>query len=601
MRTIGRYEIVKELGRGAMGVVYLARDPHLGREVALKTCALPEGVSEEMARQFHARFLREARAAASLSHPGIVTVYDAGEDPATHVPYIAMEYIAGQTLKERLDRRDRPGVAWVTAFGAVLAEALDVAHKAGIVHRDIKPANILIRDADGAVKLADFGVARLKSSDLTQTGAALGSPSYMSPEQVRGLDLDGRSDLFTLAVVLYESLCGRRPFKGDDVVSLAFSIANDTQVPLSRQSQGLPPALDAFFDRALAKDPAQRFPDALAFRDAFVKSAAGAVPGAARADAASRTAIDASTVGIAAATQRMPGVVGARPAPPNPPARRGGTGRTIGLAIAVIALLVTGIALAARARLGAPEPARAIAALDQSPPPPPATTLAATPAPSPVAVVEAPPEKITPPPAVATQRKPQYSSREVTPVVTPAAPKPPPVKITIPPGTELHLALDGALGSATSHAGDVFTARFTQPVLVGDKVAFPAGTNVLGHVGAVEPATRGLGDKAGSITLEFDKVATASGTRAAIAASHTAVGTTSAGKTTAVIGGSAAGGALLGRVLGHRSKSAIAGALVGAAAGTAAAARMHGEEITLPAGTALTVMLSQPVVINLAP
>jgi len=591
MQTIGRYEIVKELGRGAMGVVYLARDPHLGREVALKTCALPEGVSDEMARQFHARFLREARAAASLSHPGIVTVYDAGEDPATHVPYIAMEYIAGQTLKERLDRSDRPEVAWVTAFGAVLAEALDVAHKAGIVHRDIKPANILIRDADGAVKLADFGVARLKSSDLTQTGAALGSPSYMSPEQVRGLDLDGRSDLFTLAVVLYESLCGRRPFKGDDVVSLAFSIANDTQVPLSRQSQGLPPALDAFFDRALAKDPARRFPDALAFKDAFVKAAAGAGPAEARAAAVTRTVFDASTVGIAAATQRMPGVVGAKPAPPSPPAKRGGRGRTIGLAVAVIALLVAGIALAARARHGAQEPATAIAALDQAPPPAP-ETVAATP--------EPPPETITPPPAVATGKKPQYSSREVEPVVKPSAPKPPPLRITIPPGTELHLALDGALGSATSHAGDLFTARLTQPVLVGDRVAFPAGTNVLGHVAAVEPATRGLGDKAGSIALEFDKVATATGTRAAIAASHTAVGSTSAGKTTAVIGGSTAGGALLGRVLGHRSKSAVAGAIVGAAAGTAAAARMHGEEITLPAGGALTVTLSQPVVIDLA-
>ncbi len=600
MRTIGRYEIVKELGRGAMGVVYLARDPHLGRDVALKTCALPDGISEEMARQFHARFLREARAAASLSHPGIVTVYDAGEDPATRVPYIAMEYIAGQTLKERLDRKDRPEIAWVTAFGAVLAEALDVAHKAGIVHRDIKPANILIRDADGAVKLADFGVARLKSSDLTQTGAALGSPSYMSPEQVRGLELDGRSDLFTLAVVLYESLCGRRPFKGDDVVSLAFSIANDTQVPLSRQSQGLPAALDAFFDRALAKDPAQRYPDALAFKDAFVKAAAGAGPSEAHAAGATRTVIDASTVGIAAATQRMPAVVGAKPAAPIPPAKRGGGGRTIGLAVAVIALLVAGIAFAARVRRGVEKPTEAIAALDQPPPLLPATTIAASPEPPTAPVVEAPPEKITSPPTAATPKKPPYSSREVEPVVKPSVPKPPPLRITIPPGTELHLALDGALGSATSHAGEGFTARLTQPVIVGDRVAFPAGTNVLGHVGAVEAATRGLGDKAGSITLEFDKVATTSGTRAAIAASHTAVGTTSAGKTTAVIGGSAAGGALLGRVLGHRSKSAVAGALVGAAAGTAAAARMHGEEITLPDGAALTVTLSQPVVINLA-
>ena len=188
MPKIGRYEIEREIGRGAMGVVYLAQDPHLHRQVAVKTYSLPEGISEEMARQFHERFLREARAAASLSHPGIVTVYDAGEDPDRRLPYIAMEYVPGQTLKQRLEKGGPLNPTRVFAFGAVLADALNLAHRAGVVHRDIKPANILIREGDGAVKIVDFGVARLKTSDLTQTGASLGSPSYMSPEQIRGGD-----------------------------------------------------------------------------------------------------------------------------------------------------------------------------------------------------------------------------------------------------------------------------------------------------------------------------------------------------------------------------------------------------------------------------
>ena len=181
MAKIGRYDIERELGRGAMGVVYLARDPHLHRQVAVKTYALPDGISEEMAKEFHERFLREARAAASLSHPGLVAVYDAGEDPARGLPYIAMEFVPGQSLKQRLETGERLDPAWVLAIGAVLSDALQVAHRAGIIHRDIKPANILIRAEDGAAKLADFGVARLKSSDLTQSGAALGSPGYMSP------------------------------------------------------------------------------------------------------------------------------------------------------------------------------------------------------------------------------------------------------------------------------------------------------------------------------------------------------------------------------------------------------------------------------------
>lgn len=269
MPRIGRYELQGEIGRGAMGIVYLAHDPRLRRRVAVKTYALPRGISADLVREFHERFLREARAAASLSHPGIVTIFDAGEDSALRLPFIAMEYVQGRSLKQLLEKGDRLEPGWVFTFGAVLADALHVAHRAGIIHRDIKPANILLRGPDGAAKIADFGVARLSTSDLTQSGASLGSPAYMSPEQIRGDILDGRSDLFSLAAVLYEALAGKRPFQGEDLASLVYSIAHETPIPIRRRVRSLPARVDEFFDRALAKDPAGRFPDGAAFRDAF--------------------------------------------------------------------------------------------------------------------------------------------------------------------------------------------------------------------------------------------------------------------------------------------------------------------------------------------
>ncbi len=258
-----------EIGRGAMGVVYLAQDPRLRRRVAVKTYSLPDGLPDDLVREFHERFLREAQAAACLSHPGIVTIYDADEDRSLGLPFIAMELVPGRSLRQLLELGDRLEPRWVFRMGGVLAEALKVAHDAGIVHRDIKPANVLLRAPDGAVKIADFGVARLSTSELTQSGASLGSPAYMSPEQIRGGPLDGRSDLFSLAVILYEALCGERPFSGDDLPSLVYSIAHETPVPITRRVGGLPAGLNDFFERALAKDPENRFPDGTAFHRAF--------------------------------------------------------------------------------------------------------------------------------------------------------------------------------------------------------------------------------------------------------------------------------------------------------------------------------------------
>jgi serine/threonine-protein kinase len=266
---IGRYDVEAEIGRGAMGVVNLAHDPRLHRQVAVKTFHVPDALSEVQREEFQERFLREARAAASLSHPGIVTVYDVDWDGDAGLPFIAMEYVPGATLKQRLEERGRLEPDEALDMVDALAAALGAAHAAGIVHRDVKPANVLLREPDGAVKIADFGVARCSTSELTRSGMALGSPAYMAPEQIRGRSVDARADLFSLGVILYESLCGQRPFEGEDLSALAYSVAHETPIPIHRRVEGLPAGIDTFLATALAKAPADRFADAEAMRTAL--------------------------------------------------------------------------------------------------------------------------------------------------------------------------------------------------------------------------------------------------------------------------------------------------------------------------------------------
>jgi tRNA A-37 threonylcarbamoyl transferase component Bud32 len=596
MPSIGRYKIVREIGRGAMGVVYLAQDPRLHRQVALKTYSLPDGISKEMAKQFHERFLREAQAAASLSHPGIVTVYDAGEDPSRGIPYIAMEFVQGQSLKQRLAKGDRLDPDWVIAFGAVLADALHMAHRAEVVHRDIKPANILIREGDGAVKIADFGVARLKASDLTQAGAPLGSPGYMSPEQIRGSDLDGRSDLFSLAVVLYEAMCGKRPFRGDDLVSLAYSIAHDTQVPLARQLKGCPAGLDKFFDRALSKDPAKRFPDGAAFRRAFLALGRRVPP-----DPSDETAADAGTVGSVPASHSGLGAgPGETPVDAPPAPGRGRRGGFLGVTLVAAVLLSIGLAAAAYLRLGMPLLPKAEARAPRITRAPAAVTNRQAPPQEDAERREAAaPRKTAGRQGTAGPRK-EAARTDVEPVVSvPRIPRS--VRVTVASGTEIRLTLDAAVGSSSSHVGDSFTAMITEPVVAGDRVALPVGSTIRGRVSAAIPAKKGLGDKAGSLTLSFDKVVTPDGFGAPMSAAMTSVGKTSGKKTAGAIGGSAAGGALLGKVLGKSRKDAAVGAVVGAAIGTGIAAGTRGEDVELPAGSPLTIKLDQPLSISINP
>ncbi len=255
----GRYEILSELGRGAMGIVYKARDPKINRVVAVKTISLA-GQPPEDEQEYRERFLREAEAAGRLSHPGIVTIFDVGEEPETRSPYIVMEFVAGQSLDKLLLSREDRKLPAETALQIAfeLAEALDCAHGQGVVHRDLKPSNILVTE-EGHVKIADFGIAKLNLANATLAGRSLGTPAYMSPEQLNGADVDGRSDLFSLGVVLYTILTGYRPFQGNSAMTVAFKVVNRDPIPATILDTELPPGLDYIISRAIAKDPSERY------------------------------------------------------------------------------------------------------------------------------------------------------------------------------------------------------------------------------------------------------------------------------------------------------------------------------------------------------
>src|SRR6202789_3169003 len=254
----GRYEILTELGRGAMGVVYKARDPKINRVVAVKTVSLA-GQPLEDELEYRERFIREAEAAGRLSHPGIVTIFDVGEEPETRSPYIVMEFVGGRSLDNLLSQHDHKlPVEIALQLTLELAEALDCAHGQGVVHRDLKPANILLTD-DGHAKIADFGIAKLNLANHTLAGRALGTPAYMSPEQLNGETVDGRSDLFSLGVVLYTVLTGYRPFQGNSALTVSFKVVNRDPIPASILETGLPAGRDYIIARAMAKDPAERY------------------------------------------------------------------------------------------------------------------------------------------------------------------------------------------------------------------------------------------------------------------------------------------------------------------------------------------------------
>lgn len=261
---LGRYKVLKELGRGAMGLVYLGKDPTIQRFVAIKTMRLDHIDNDDKLQDVKARFFREAESTGRLSHPNIVTIYDAGEEH--DLGYIAMELIEGTPLKQWARKPNLMPVNEVLLTVATVADALDYAHQQGVVHRDIKPANIMLTK-ERVVKVMDFGIAKMASSSKTQTNIVLGTPTYMSPEQIAGKKVDGRSDIFSLGVVLFELLTGQLPFTADNLSAVLFSIAHHPHPAIQTLRPDLPPMIQEIVDRALQKELAHRYRRAEEFAD----------------------------------------------------------------------------------------------------------------------------------------------------------------------------------------------------------------------------------------------------------------------------------------------------------------------------------------------
>jgi serine/threonine-protein kinase len=270
---LGRYEIEKELGKGAMGVVYLGKDPKIGRIVAIKTMSLAQEFEPGELEDVKARFFREAESAGRLNHPNIVTMYDAGEEH--DLAYIAMEFLKGKDLVPYTRPDNLLPLSKVMSIIARVADALDYAHKQNVVHRDIKPANIMYDFETDTPKVTDFGIARITDSSKTKTGMVLGTPSFMSPEQLAGKKITGTSDLFSLGVSLYQMACGKLPFEGDSMAQLMYRITNEPHTDILSIRADLPACLVVIINRSLAKQVEDRYASGAEMADELRQCAAG--------------------------------------------------------------------------------------------------------------------------------------------------------------------------------------------------------------------------------------------------------------------------------------------------------------------------------------
>jgi serine/threonine-protein kinase len=266
VQQVGRYQIVAELGRGAMGVVYQALDPTIGRTIAIKSIRLQDFTDDAERERLRERLVREAQSAGILSHPGIVTIYDIAEENG--MAYIFMEFVNGPPLEKMLLHEQTPDKETILSIFRQTASALDYAHRKGIVHRDIKPANIMIHE-DGTAKVTDFGVAKIISQQMTLAGTMMGTPNYMSPEQVQGTAVTGRADQFSLAVIAYEVLTGEKPFSAEYLPTLLFKIVREEPLLPQRLNPTLGPQVGAVLRKALSKDPADRYETCIEFINAL--------------------------------------------------------------------------------------------------------------------------------------------------------------------------------------------------------------------------------------------------------------------------------------------------------------------------------------------
>jgi serine/threonine-protein kinase len=431
---LGRYEIKKELGKGAMGIVYLGVDPKINRQVAIKTMRFEEGLEEKAMKELKDRFFREAQAAGNLTHPNIVKIFDAGEEQ--DIAYIAMELLKGDDLKKWATKDNLLPTEKALEYIARSAEALDYAHKNGIVHRDIKPANIMLLD-DGTIRVADFGIARITEHSKTATGTVLGTPYYMSPEQIAGKKVDGRADLFSLGVTMYELITGERPWKGGESIgTLLFQITSDPYPDPMAIKPDLPPGILAVIDKALKKNPEERFQTGGEMAEAIRAVLAG----------------------------KKPEIKTAQPQPaaeaPKPAAVKAET---------------------APAPAPKPAPAPAPAAVKAAPAPQPKPAPA--PAPAPAALQ---PKPLTAPPAAAPAPAPQ-------PKPAAAQPAPAPVGIELAPRAGLELTLNVAPKAEPKPAPAPQSAPAAQPAPAPKPAAEPAPAAAPAPAPAPKPAPLAAG------------------------------------------------------------------------------------------------------------
>jgi serine/threonine-protein kinase len=433
-KCIGRYEIVEELGRGAMGSVFKAKDPAVGRIVALKTIhttALEGAQSEE----YRTRFYREARASGVLAHPGIVPVFDVGEDQGA--PFLVMEFVEGRTLAEAIKKGERFTLDRVCEIGQQIADALGYAHRQGVIHRDIKPANILMtsKEVYGSERprITDFGIAKLASSDITTTGQLLGTPSFMPPEQFTGSPIDGRADLFSLGVILYSLATGEQPFPGETMTAVSYKVVYTEPVPPAKLNPAIPVRVEAVILKCLAKSPADRYQtgEELAQDLATVRAnpvtsvmqSSPLMPSAMESDATlGPNAISGALRAAAVATSDQSG---ARQAP-KPPAAKPATPKKFEtvFAIALLAVAGAGAAIAGGWYWFAHRP-------HPTPPPPQVATV---PQQAPQQIEALPPAPEKPVPAGSPGVSPNPAPKETKPAAAKPTPgKPTAAKTTPPP------------------------------------------------------------------------------------------------------------------------------------------------------------------------